>query len=150
MILADFLNEGVICFLKTQRRNQALQEMTHALKKVGKITNSTAFYEALLKREELVSTGIGMGVALPHAKLEAFDHFFMAIGIQKLKEGIEWQALDQAPVKLIFMIGGPIDRQTEYLQILSKVTTAIKDEKTREALLTSQTREEVLNLFSDH
>ena len=62
-------------------------------------------------------TGIGIGVAIPHAKLEGYSDFFIAIGVQK-KKGIDWNALDGSDVKLIFMIGGPENKQTEYLKIL--------------------------------
>jgi len=71
----------------------------------------------MLEREKIVSTGIGMGVAIPHAKLTSVEDFFIAIGI--LSKGVQWNALDGGPVRLIFMIGGPDDKQTAYLQILS-------------------------------
>ena len=71
-----------------------------------------------------------MGVAVPHAKMDNFTDFFIAVGIQKQK-GLDWNALDKAPVRLIFMIGGPEDKQSEYLQILSLLTSAIKDVELR-------------------
>ena len=105
------------------------------------------FYNAIIKREQIVSTGIGMGVAIPHAKLEDFDHFFLAVGIQKVKEGIEWNALDGASVRLIFMIGGPADQQTEYLKILSCLTAAIKDETRRKHILSADSTDQVVTFF---
>ena len=126
--LSAFIREGIVRFLDARNRDQALHYLASQLKQAGKIDNEHAFYEAILRREKIVSTGIGMGVAIPHAKLETYHQFFIAVGIQKSGAGIEWDALDGAPVKLIFMIGGPADRQTEYLQILSGLTAAIKDE----------------------
>lgn len=145
--LSAFLEDGVICFLESGHRDEALKTLVEALRVAGKIPDSNAFFEAIIKREKIVSTGIGMGVAIPHAKLEGFDHFFVAIGIQKLKEGIEWNALDGAPVKLVFMIGGPANQQTEYLQILSRLTTAIKDEERRKNILTASDATEVIAFF---
>ena len=81
--------------------------------------NAQAGFGSHVKREKIVSTGIGMGVAIPHAKLPSFDRFFLAVGLQKVKDGIDWDALDGAPVRLIFMIGGPANQQTDYLKILS-------------------------------
>lgn len=147
MTLSEFIEDGVVCFLESTHRDEVLKTLVHALKEAGKISDPESFFNAILKREKIVSTGIGMGVAIPHAKLEEFDHFFIAVGIQK-KEGIEWDALDGVPVRLIFMIGGPSSQQTAYLQILSRLTSAIKDEMRRKSLLLADTPENVVSLFS--
>lgn len=147
--LSEFLRDGIICFLEASHRDEALRYLVEALKTSGKIEDGEAFFNAILKREKIVSTGIGMGVAIPHAKLESFDHFFVAVGVQKIKEGIQWDALDGVPIRLIFMIGGPANQQTEYLQILSRFTTAIKDENRRKHLLMADTPEKIINLFTD-
>ena len=145
--LINFFEDGVICFLPPSNRDEAFQILIKELKNKGKLQDEKQFFEAILKREKIVSTGIGMGVAIPHAKLEEFNEFFIAIGIQK--EGIEWDAVDKLPVKIIFLIGGPIDQQTEYLKILSSLTTAIKDEERLKKLLNVKTKEDVISLFSE-
>jgi PTS system nitrogen regulatory IIA component len=147
VILSELMQGGVICFLEENTRDQALKKLINALCDAGEIVDQSAFLEAIIKREKIVSTGIGMGVAIPHAKLMNFDRFFLAVGLQKTKEGIEWDALDGAPVRLIFMIGGPANQQTEYLKILSHLTAAIKDEDRRKKLLSSSTKEEVISTF---
>ncbi len=147
--LSQFLEEGVISFLEATHRDEALKFLVDELKRAHKIEDSKLFLNALLKREKIVSTGIGMGVAIPHARMETFDHFFLAVGIQKAKKGIQWCALDGSLVKIIFMIGGPADKQTEYLQFLSRLTTALKDEKRRIELLKAKSSEEVITLFRD-
>jgi len=83
---------------------------------------------------------------VPHAKLTGLSRFFIAIGIQS-KKGIDWNALDKAPVRLVFLIGGPEGRQTEYLKILSQLTSAIKDLDLRREILQMQTGEDVIALF---
>ncbi|MCB1109597.1 MAG: PTS sugar transporter subunit IIA [Chlamydiia bacterium] len=147
MTLSEFIQEGVICFLEAGSRDDALRKLVEALSDSGELADKNAFFDAILKREKIVSTGIGMGVAIPHAKLPSFNRFFLAVGLQKTKEGIEWDALDGAPVRLIFMIGGPANQQTEYLKILSRLTAAIKDEDRRKCLIGAQTREDVIALF---
>src|ERR1700733_2581258 len=119
------LDKRLIVFLETHTRDEALRALIDCLDNNGKLKEKETFYQAVLAREKIVSTGIGMGVAVPHAKLPLYDEFFIVIGIQK--QGIEWKALDGAPVRLIFLIGGPDDKQTEYLQLLSRLTLAIKD-----------------------
>ncbi len=145
--LSELIQEGVICFLDADSRDVALQKLVDALGDAGELVDKENFFDAIIKREKIVSTGIGMGVAIPHAKLPSFDRFFLAIGLQKAKAGIEWEALDGAPVRLIFMIGGPANQQTDYLKILSRLTAAIKDEDRRQKLLGTKTKEEVIALF---
>jgi len=146
----QLIQKGVVCFLDVISRNEAIHQLVEALLNAGEIQTYEQFFDAILKREQIVSTGIGMGVAIPHAKLENFDHFFLAVGIQKVNKGIEWGALDGAPVRLIFMIGGPNNQQTNYLKILSSLTMAIKDESRRIKILSSQSREQVVALFQGH
>ncbi len=148
MRISDYLDSRIILFLDATSRDEAIDSLIDLLDSEGKLPDREAFRRAIFHREKLVSTGIGMGVAVPHAKLKEFSDFFIAIGIQK-KKGLEWNALDKAPVRLIFMIGGPEDKQTEYLQILSLLTSAIRDVDLRKMLLNAQTSEEVVELFSN-
>jgi len=134
--IADYLEEELVTFLDVNSRIEAVTALVDLLEQQGKLKNRDAFLQAILEREKIVSTGIGIGVAIPHAKMETYDDFFIAIGVQKTG-GIEWEALDQLPVRIVFMIGGPANQQAEYLNILSMITAAIKDEKKRKALLSA-------------
>ena len=86
-----------------------------------------------------------MGVAIPHAKLSSYDDFFIAIGI--LQKGVDWNALDGAPVRLIFMIGGPMMSKRNPFQILQSLTMALRDEEKRKKLLTLNSKEAIIQLF---
>jgi len=143
--IANYLDERLVAFLTVETRDQAIQALVEVIQRQGLLHDKQAFYQAIIEREKIVSTGVGMGVAIPHAKLAAYDHFFIAIGV--LKQGIDWNALDGSPVRLVFMIGGPDDKQTEYLQILSTLTLAIKDEKIRKKMLTLNSSEDMIELF---
>lgn len=140
-----YLDPKLVLFLDVESRDEALKTMISALHQAGKIEDQKIFYQAIIDREKIVSTGIGMGVAIPHAKLSAYDDFFIAIGV--LQKGIEWDALDGAPVRVIFMIGGPDDKQTEYLQILSRLTFALKDEQRRKKMLTMNSSIAIIDLL---
>ncbi len=141
-----YLRSSRILFLQETSREGALQTLVEKMALEGVVPCKEKFLRALIERERLVSTGIGMGVAIPHAKMGDFSDFFIAIGIQK-KRGIGWKSLDRAPVRLIFMIGGPDRKQSEYLHILSGLTSAIKQESIRKKMLQSSSSEEILNLF---
>jgi PTS system nitrogen regulatory IIA component len=145
--ISDYLDLRLIEFFDATTRNEAIDAMIHLLEKCGKLPDPELFRTAIYDREELVSTGIGMGVAVPHAKLKGYKDFFIAIGIQQ-KKGIEWNAIDKAPVRFVFLIGGPDDRQSEYLKILSQLTVAIKDQNVRKELMNASSPEEVRDAFS--
>lgn len=143
--ISKYLDQQLISFISAEDRDEALQAIVDNLYRHNVVKDKEVFYNAILEREKLVSTGIGMGVAIPHAKLAGYDDFFIAIGI--LQKGVDWNSFDGSPVRIIFMIGGPDDKQTEYLQILSGLTTAIKDEDRRRKMLTLNSPEAIMGLF---
>lgn len=145
MHISHYMDPQLVVFLNTTTRDETLYQLVHHIYKTGKLEDEGVFYQAIIDREKIVSTGIGMGVAIPHAKLPSYDHFFIAIGV--MQKPVDWHSLDGAPVRLIFMIGGPDDKQTEYLQILSGLTQAIKDEERRKKLLTLQQPKAMIELF---
>ncbi len=144
--ISNYLDARLISFLDVSTRDDAIDHLVGVLEKSNKLQDRATFCSAILERERIVSTGIGLGVAIPHAKLKGYPDFFIAVGIQK-KEGIEWNALDGGLVRLIFLIGGPEDKQTEYLKILSHLTLAIKNQERRKKLLKAKDAQEVIDLF---
>lgn len=145
--ISNYLDPRLVAFLNVASRDEALQALVECVHACGKIENKDMFFRAIVDREEIVSTGIGMGVAIPHSKLPSLDDFFISIGI--LRKGVNWHSLDGAPVRIVFLIGGPDDKQTEYLQILSGLTYAIKDEDRRKKMLTLNSAEAIIALFTD-
>lgn len=143
--IAQYMDPNLVCFIDAETRQEALQAMVNILYYSDRLQEKEHFLKAILDREKIVSTGIGLGVAIPHAKLPNYKDFFIAIGISK--KGIDWNALDNSAVRLIFMIGGPDDKQTEYLQLLSNLTIALKDEERRKKLLTLNSKEAIIQLF---
>jgi PTS system nitrogen regulatory IIA component len=137
-----------VCFLSAVSRNEALLQLVDALEQEGRLQDAPGFYRALLERERIMSTGIGQGVAVPHAKLPGALRFFVAVGIQS-GEGLDWGALDGAPVRLILLIGGPGDQPVEYLQLLSGLTWVAKSDAQRARLFSAKGAAEVLSLFKE-
>ncbi len=144
-MIKQYLDPKYILFLNGKNRDQVVHSLVESLAKGSKVSDAKALFDAIIEREKIVTTGIGMGVAIPHAKLQDYDDFFIAIGI--LESGVDWDALDNNPVRLVFLIGGPDDKQTEYLQILSSLTLAVKDEERRKKIVNAHSPEEVVKLF---
>lgn len=145
MKVYNYLNDNLIFFLDAESKDDVLNQLVQMTVEGIDLPEGDRFCKAIFDREKIVSTGIGMGVAIPHAKLTAYDNFFIAIAV--LKSGIDWNALDGAPVRLIFLIGGPDDKQTEYLKILSTLTGTLRDEELRKNLIGATSAKEVMNLF---
>ncbi|MDB6081447.1 MAG: hypothetical protein JWO53_719 [Chlamydiia bacterium] len=145
MKISNYVNNNLICFIDASTKENALKLLIEASLKIKALPDGEKFFNAIYEREKIVSTGIGMGVAIPHAKLASYHDFFLVIGV--LSRGLPWNALDGAPVRLIFLIGGPDDKQTEYLQILSLLTTALRDENLRKEMLAATSPEEITKLF---
>ncbi len=145
LFVSKYLDPNLVVFLDVDKRDEALRLLVERLDEQKKLKDKEAFFHAILDREKIISTGIGMSVAIPHAKLPGYPTFFIAIGIHP--KGIPWDSLDGVPVRLVFMIGGPDDKQTEYLQLLSRLTLAIKDEERRKKMLQSRSPKDIIALF---
>ena len=146
MGISKYLDEQLVVFLEEEVKGSVISRLVDLLDSQGKLKTRQLFHSAILEREKIVSTGIGIGVAVPHAKIIGHADFFIAIGIQKNK-GIDWSAIDGSLVRLVFMIGGPENKQTEYLRILSYITQSMKDEPKRKKLLQCRNEKEVISLL---
>lgn len=140
-----YLDRKAILILDAATRDEVIDKMIDCAEAQRHLLDKDSFYQGILNREQVVSTGIGMGVALPHAKNPNLDHFFIIVAI--LKKGVDWRALDGAPVRIVFMIGGPDDKQTEYLRVLSSITEVIKDEGLRKKMISAQNPDSILKLL---
>jgi PTS system nitrogen regulatory IIA component len=131
--LLDYLPESAICVdLKSQAKKDVLKEMVGYLTAAHKIKDSEKILDALLEREELGSTGIGQGVAIPHGKSDTIPDVVAALGISR--KGIDYEALDGEPVYLFFMLVAPVNSSGLHLKILAKISRLFKDKFFRQAL----------------
>lgn len=145
MHISRYMNPETVIFLEAVTRDEALDFMVHEVYRKFPLKDEEEFLTAIKNREKIVSTGIGMGIAIPHAKLSSYDDFFIAVGI--LKKPVDWNSLDKAPVRFVFMIGGPDDKQTEYLQLLSGLTRLLKNEERRRKLSVLHDPVAIVELF---
>lgn len=145
MELTKYTDVSLISFFKAKNRDDVLHHLVDLAQKAGKISDAAHFFEKVKAREAITSTGIGLSTAIPHAKEESLKDFFIAIGV--LEEGIDWRSLDDRPARLIFLVGGPESKQTEYLQILSSLTILIKDEGIRKKMLTVNSPQAMMSLL---
>jgi PTS system fructose-specific IIA component len=103
--------------------------LSNTLYEMGRITSASDFKSALNKRENEVTTGIGEGIAIPHSK--DISVIFPTLLYVRLKEPIEYEALDQKLVKEIFLIAMPNSYQKEHLTLLAQIASMLQDSKTK-------------------
>ncbi len=142
MELKDLITDKSVFFIEKTDRLSVLTELAAKSLKLGHVKDPDDFHQAVIERESLMSTGIGLGVAIPHAKLASIDDFFVATAV--LKTPVEWDALDHKPVKVVFLIGGPEGSQGAYLQLLAQIMLVVKSDDRRKKMQAAATAEELL------
>ena len=128
-------------------KKDALNKLTDMLVEEGIIGNKDEFYKALLGREELSTTGVGDGIAIPHAKASCFEKAMIIYA--KSDEGVEWESFDSQPAKHIFMICAPANGADEHLKALATLSTALMNPEVKGKLDNATTKEEVKTIFED-
>lgn len=148
MRITDLLTEDTIAMdLRADTKIGVIDELIAQLEGAGKLTDPKAFKQNILTREEQSTTGIGEGIAIPHAKSAAVKHPAIAFG--RSLEGIDFESMDGQPANLFFMIAASEGANDAHLEALSRLATFLMDEKFRERILAAGTKEEVLLAVSD-
>lgn len=145
MNLASLLSkERVNLSLKPGKKNKVIEDLVYAIKKG---TDAELIVSTLQKREELGSTGIGKGIAIPHCRSLAVDKLEIAIG--RTTKPINFNAIDKKPVSLIFLIiAPPQDPGNQYLITLGKIVQIAKELTKKNLIQKSQTPEEFISLIN--
>ncbi len=133
--------------LSSTNRNDVLEEMVALLANSEKISEEAGqnILKAFKEREELASTGIGFGVALPHARAKGVKGMVIAFG--RSEEGIDFRSLDKKPVHLFFAIVVPDTAINTHLTALGKLSFLLKDKENRQLLMDATFPQEVLDFM---
>lgn len=146
MNLSQFCGSNLIELeLKSKTKNEVLSELAELLANSDKITDPQAVRKALIERESLASTGLGFGVALPHARSKAVKGLTIAFG--RSEKGIDFGSLDKKPVHLFFAIVVPDWAINTHLSALAKLSLLLKDKENREILLNATFPQDVLDFI---
>ncbi|MFB3065102.1 MAG: PTS sugar transporter subunit IIA [Planctomycetota bacterium] len=121
-----------VVFLKATTKEGALREMVAVAAREPEVGDEAKLLEAILEREKIMSTGIGLGIAVPHAKVPFVSDFIVSFG--KAPEGLQFNSLDGNPVQFVVLIAGPEGEQERYLQLLARITLKLKEQSVRRQL----------------
>ena len=133
--MVDVVFDCNLCELEATDKFDAIKELTSKTESLKSLSSLKQFQESVIKKEEDMSTGIGKGVAIAHGSCMRSDKLIVALGISH--KGIEFDAIDQKPVHILFLVANPPDSHKEYLHILSTIVGMVQHESFRRSLLTS-------------
>ena len=146
MRITDLLSkESIKLNLSSKTKPDVIDEMVDLVDASGNLNNKAEYKEAILAREELSTTAVGEGIAIPHAKTKAVKKACLAAGITK--DGIDYEAFDGSLSNLFFMIAAPDGANNTHLEVLSRLSTILMDEEFKNSLINSTSVDEFLSLI---
>jgi len=144
----DFLRPAAVTVdLAATTKKGVIEELVALLVKDDQIKSGPAAVEVLLEREKLGSTGIGQGIAIPHAKTEQANGVVAAFGLSR--RGVQFDALDGEPVYLFFLLVAPPDAASLHLKALARISRLLKDKFFRQALRDVKDPADVLKIIRE-
>ncbi|MEM7785432.1 MAG: PTS sugar transporter subunit IIA [Planctomycetota bacterium] len=150
MKFSDFVKKpAIISSLEATDKGAVIRELVASLLKSGELAaeNEESIVEAILKREELGSTGIGRGIAVPHTKHASVSKPVGTVGVSHT--GVEFESLDREPVQLFFMLISPPDQPNEHLKALEYISKQLQDETFCRFLKQSKTSDDVQQILTE-
>lgn len=148
MKISELLDEGSIeAELRATDKDGVLSELVELTLRKQKSVDRKVVQQAVKQREELMSTGIGNDIGLPHAKTNAVAD--LIIGFGRSLKGIEFGALDGKPVKLFFMLLAPEDQSGPHVKALAHISRLLKHSYFRDALLGAKNAKEIMQIIRD-
>ena len=142
----NILSPERIVFINRTTKHDALVELAANLATAPQIKDEKELVSGILQREELMSTAVGRGIAIPHVRLTSVTDLVMSVGICK-NDIIDFQPVDDVPVRLLIMIAAAHNQHTYYLQTLSYFSSKLKNKELRDALLATTSEMDAFNLL---
>ena len=136
-----------IIFINYLNKRDALLALAENLAAAPQVKNRQELSTEIIKREELMSTAIGCGIAIPHVRLSSITDLVVSVGISRT-DIVDFHPLDDEPVRLVFMIAAAHNQHAYYLQTLSWFSTRLKNKELRDSLLSTETPQQVYDLLT--
>lgn len=150
MKLSDFVvREAIVADLKADTKVDVVREMVANLRDVGHVAEGEyeSVVKAILKREELGSTGIGNGIAVPHTKHPSVDRLVGTVALSK--KGVEFASLDGEPAFILFLVISPPDRPGDHLRALENISRQLRNDNFSRFLRQASTADEIKELLDE-
>ncbi len=144
--LKDHLHPNYVVEIQARTKDAILEEIVGAVSGSPDIQDLKALLSAVREREALLSTGIGLGIAIPHARIPAVTRFVVAVG--RCAQGVEFGSIDGKPVTIVVLIAGPQDAQKPYLELLAQISKRLKLPEVRQRIAGGASADEVVQLLT--
>lgn len=141
------LNPEQIIDLQGTTKDEILNELVHLAAQDDNVTNEQKLLDAILERESEATTGIGDGIAVPHAKISSVNDTVVVLG--RSKNPISFNSLDEQPVSIFALIAVNNKMQKEYIRVLAKIAQFLKKEANRDDILAASNTDDVANLVKN-
>ncbi|QAV33196.1 PTS system D-fructose-specific IIA component (F1P-forming), Frc family (TC 4.A.2.1.4) [Fervidobacterium changbaicum] len=146
MEIKQLFSPNRVCFdLKSKTKEEIIEELIDILYKDGKLTDKESFKRAVMKREEEFSTGIGMGIAIPHGKDRSVLEPCITFGISR--NGVDFESMDGKPAHIFFLISVPDNADDTHLHVLSLISRKLMHEDVREKLYNASSFDDIIKAF---
>ena len=146
MNLLEILNPACVKVpLEATDKKGAIDELVDLLAAAGKVQDAGALKEAVWARETTRTTGIGHALAIPHGKCEGVPDLAMAIG--KPAEPIDFNSIDNKPVRLVVLLASPLDRTSDHIQALARISRLMTVEEFRNQIYNASSADEIYDLL---
>jgi len=147
--ISDFLkSKAIVMEIKAKDKIEAINELVDHMVVNKFVKDGEAFVKALAKRENLESTGIGDGIAIPHARTDSVKELVLAFA--RSPQGVDFSSIDGKPSYLIFLIASPENKKSEYIMALAKLSRLLRKPTVREKLKKAQNPDEVLSVIKQN
>ncbi|AOY76571.1 PTS sugar transporter subunit IIA [Clostridium formicaceticum] len=147
MEIKDVLDEKLMILdIKSESKQEVVKELIEPLVREGIVRDKDLFFKTIMDREAQSTTGIGMGVAIPHGKSDTVTKPSIVFG--KSKKGVDYEALDNEASYIFFLIAVPESSTNEHLKVLSQLSRKLMHEEIREKLMKAKEAKEVIEVFS--
>jgi len=148
MKVCDIIRKNhIIADLKGQTKEEIINELVDLLKSDERVTNIEKLRTAVHEREKIMSTGVGKGFAIPHGKTDAVKEIVAAFG--KSKSPVDFAALDEQPVFLVFLLVGKDNLVGPHIKLLSRISRMMNKDEFRENLLQADNPDEIYRIFQE-
>ena len=148
MAMIDLISPEVVKVpLVSKTKTEVIRELVQHLLDAGRIPEFQPAYDAVIARENLASTGLEMGIAVPHAKTKAVRSLTVAIGISH--QGIDFESVDGKPSRLFFLLLAPPDQSGPHIEALAEIARIAKSPTFLRMLVSATTAREVVELFKE-
>ena len=146
MKITDLLTkESIDLNVKATNKKEVIEQAVELMEQNGNIDNKEEYLKLVMKREKEGSTGVGEGIAIPHGKGDVISKPGLAAMV--IPDGVDFESLDRKPINLLFLIAAPNSKKNLHLEVLSRLSALLMNEKFRKELLNAKSKEEFLKII---